>query len=339
MSCVPFSVLVFAIGLLLWPADWAQAQTLIRSNDRIAIIGNTLVERARHGGHLETAIQLAAGPKTTGLVFRNLGWSGDTVFGDARSYFGPPSEGRDRLDKIVAEIEPTIVVFCYGTGAATSAGLSWTDEPNAASAPEVGLETSLKAFAEGYQSMVDRVGKSAGGNLRQLVFVAPPPLENLGLPFPDQTSNNQRMKAYRDTIRELAEKNDGVFVDLFSALGGDDHRSDATGSPLTQNGIHHNDSGYRVIARELAKGFGYMPAQFAEFDSGSSDDLRKLVIEKNRLFFNRWRPSNETYLFLFRAHEQGKNAKEVTLLDPIIADHEQKIEQARMQIFSQRTDN
>ena len=50
------------------------------------------------------------------------------------------------------------------------------------------------------------------------------------------------------------------------------------------------------------------------------------MLQKNRLFFHRWRPANETYLFLFRKHEQGQNAKEIPMFDPLIAEKEKEIE-------------
>jgi hypothetical protein len=61
--------------------------------------------------------------------------------------------------------------------------------------------------------------------------------------------------------------------------------------------------------------------------------LRKSIIEKNRLFFHRWRPANETYLYLFRKHEQGNNAKEIPQFDPIIEEREKEIEAIRSQLF------
>ena len=48
------------------------------------------------------------------------------------------------------------------------------------------------------------------------------------------------------------------------------------------------------------------------------EKLRAAVVEKNRLYFHRWRPQNETYLFGFRKHEQGRNAREIPLLDPLV---------------------
>jgi len=63
------------------------ADPLFQSNDRVAIVGNTVIEHARLYGHIETALQVATGPEVENLVFRNLGWSADSVFGNSRSYF------------------------------------------------------------------------------------------------------------------------------------------------------------------------------------------------------------------------------------------------------------
>jgi hypothetical protein len=49
------------------------------------------------------------------------------------------------------------------------------------------------------------------------------------------------------------------------------------------------------------------------------EKLRGLIVEKNRFYFHRWRPENETYLFGFRKKEQGKNAKEIPEFDALIA--------------------
>ncbi|MEM9018245.1 MAG: GDSL family lipase, partial [Verrucomicrobiota bacterium] len=62
--------------------------------------------------------------------------------------------------------------------------------------------------------------------------------------------------------------------------------------------------------------------------------LREEIVEKNRLFFHRWRPANETYLFLFRKHEQGQNAKEIPMFDPLIKEQEARVDAAREDVFS-----
>ncbi|MBI1917304.1 MAG: hypothetical protein HYS12_21600, partial [Planctomycetes bacterium] len=55
------------------------------------------------------------------------------------------------------------------------------------------------------------------------------------------------------------------------------------------------------------------------------EKLRRTIVEKNRLYFHRWRPQNETYLFGFRKHEQGQNAREIPLFDPLVEAKEKEI--------------
>ena len=75
-----FSSVLFVLLVGLSFSVQAESAGLLKSGDRIAIIGNTLVERARLYGHLESALLLATGDKVNGLVVRNLGWSADSVF-------------------------------------------------------------------------------------------------------------------------------------------------------------------------------------------------------------------------------------------------------------------
>lgn len=60
-----------------------------------------------------------------------------------------------------------------------------------------------------------------------------------------------------------------------------------------------------------------------------AEQLRETILKKNELFFHRWRPQNNTYLFLFRKHEQGQNAKEIPQFDPLIEEQEKKIAELR----------
>jgi len=69
---------------------------------------------------------------------------------------------------------------------------------------------------------------------------------------------------------------------------------------------------------------------------GPEDDqverLRRTIVEKNRLYFYRWRPQNETYLFGFRKHEQGNNAREIPLFDPLVEREEREIARLRVPV-------
>ena len=101
-----------------------------------------------------------------------------------------------------------------------------------------------------------------------------------------------------------------------------------TSDPVTLNGMHLTEAGYR------AGTFGFLASLGYEFQASTSwdrlDALRRAVVAKNELFFHRWRPQNETYLFGFRKHEQGKNAKEIVEFDPLVAKAEEEIGKLRI---------
>src|SRR5207249_579560 len=60
-------------------------------------------------------------------------------------------------------------------------------------------------------------------------------------------------------------------------------------------------------------------------DFDQAEKLRQAIIEKNQLYFHRYRPQNETYLFGFRKQEQGNNAVEVPQFDALIEAKEKEI--------------
>lgn len=303
-------------------------EPILKDNDRIALIGNTFVERAQAFGHIEASILVSSPAKN--LMFRNLGWSGDSVFNDARSYFGPPKEGRERLGRAVSELKPTVVFICYGTGAAMSINQEWTyEKSNLTSVIGAGLEADLEVFLNGYRQLIENVKNSAGGDLREIVLVTPPPLENLGAPLPDQVENNANLAAFSKAIVELANEKQIKSLDLFSAIG---HSAAVADPPLTENGVHYGEAGYQMISNHWLSGIGLKPEAVSKTDFSKYSKLQNLVIEKNRLFFHRWRPANETYLFLFRKHEQGNNAKEIPMFDPLIEEKEKEINQIRASI-------
>src|SRR6266545_1745190 len=67
------------------PAADAAKPFEFKDGDRIVWLGNTLVEREQRYGYWETALLAANADKN--ITVRNLGWSGDTVFGEARGRF------------------------------------------------------------------------------------------------------------------------------------------------------------------------------------------------------------------------------------------------------------
>lgn len=284
------------------PAGAASGQPAsfeFKNDDTIVLLGSTVIEREQRYGHLETSLRLALGEKNVSI--RNLGWSGDTVFGHARSYFGPPEEGIQRLTAHLELLKPDVVILCYGTELAHE-GLS-----------------GLPAFLSGYRALLDLVREKSPGV--RLIIASPPPLENLAPPLPDQAPANKNLASLRDALAKFAASQNAFFVDWFQAMGGVP-KSGRVEKPLTENGIHYTEVGYQKLTTKFIEALGL---KLPDAPPTATEPLRKAVIAKDFLFFNRWRPQNETYLFGFRKHEQGQNAKEIPMFDPLIADADKKL--------------
>lgn len=357
----------------------------LRHGDRIVLVGSTLVERAENYGYNETA--LTSRYPRRNLLFRNLGWSGDTVFGDARAGFEDARRGFERLVEHVNALEPTVLVIGYGTNESFAG-------------PD-----GLAGFKEGLNRLLDAIT----GSKPRIVFLSPLRHEDLGRPLPDPAEHNRRLEPYCEVLRAAATERGGVYVDLFNTLGA--AAEAALPGPLTDNGMHLTAYGYwraaatverllgladepwrvelthegqvvaavgtavsnvaaaesairfrsedsrlptpaapadgpysgtlpgreRVLAvtglpegnyRLLIDGQQVAAATAGQWNTGltittgpefdQAEQLRQAIRKKNELYFYRWRPQNETYLFGFRKYEQGQNAREIPLFDPLV---------------------
>ncbi len=382
--------LVAANAIAAPPTTWTGHRLKLVTGDRVALIGNTFIERAQKYGHLETA--LTAQFPQQDVVFRNLGWSGDTVRGPARARFGTEADGFKHLLDRLREVKPTVIVLGYGSNAVYAG-------------PE-----GVPVFKDDLERLLNELKPF---NAR-LVILSPALREDFKRPLPDPTNYNRDVPVYREALQSAAQKHQALFFDLAKLLEQDPPRPKAN---WTDNGIHLSARGYwqfgnRLVAasnpeQELWKISIDRPAQKAKashsqmrklsntstgvsfeaidltlpsklddlqtqrkmvvtglpagtyrlavdgqavakashgqwaagvvLKSGPSFDqaekLRQTVIKKNELFFHRWRPQNETYLFLFRKHEQGNNAKEIPQFDPLIAAQEKTISELRRPVW------
>ena len=224
--------------VVLWVCSAARAAPAepfeLRDGDRVAFLGNTFFEREQSYSYLETL--LASRYPDRDITFRNIAWSGDTVFGHARAAFDTPEQGFERLIKVARDVKPTVMFISYGMGESFDG------------------ERGLPTFQQGLNRLLDRLGELKA----RTVLVSPIRHEQLGDPFPDPSQHNADLRRYTDVMKEVADKRGFWFVDLYELLG--DGTRGTPRAQLTDNGIHLTPYGYWRAAMAIEKGLK-MPAR------------------------------------------------------------------------------
>jgi lysophospholipase L1-like esterase len=376
--------------------------------ERVVLLGGAFIERLQVHGHLESRLVATLGERQ--LVFRNLGWSGDTVWGEARAVFGGPPDGFKRLVNDTVAAKPTMILLQYGAAEA-HAGPAGLGE---------------------FQAQLGRLLDTLAVTKARLVLLSPTRRERPTPSFPDPAAYNANLGIYCETLAKVARERGLAYVDLQDLF---DHADANANITFTDNGLHPHEVGYAVASERIASRLNaaYRPwsveiegtagkstsgvavkdvqrtgdaisfrataatlpsppvfhnrqpatfgtvtpagkrypmveqhstlrvaglaagdyelrvegqvaatataAQFAAgvrfenpADMKQAESLRQAICEKNTLYFHRYRPQNETYLFLFRKHEQGNNAVEIPQFDPLIAEKEAAIQTLRMPV-------
>ena len=282
----------------------------LRDGDRVVFIGDTLIEREQAYGYVEERLTVQFPERN--VTFRNLGWSADSPAGESRASFDfdKPGKGFQKLREQIAAAQPTVAIIGYGMANSFSG------------------QAGLPAFREEMNRLLDAIAEVSTNHNVRFILLSPIRHEALAPPLPDPAKHNVQLQLYVNAVRETAAKRGALFVSLFELKHG---RNRA----LTDNGIHLSAYGYQQAADAVAKGLGWHNR--IALDSARAELLRQAIIKKNELYFYRSRPQNETYLFGFRKHEQGQNAKEVPEFDPLIEQEEARIAELRRAAPSERS--
>jgi lysophospholipase L1-like esterase len=141
-------------------------------------------------------------------------------------------------------------------------------------------------------------------------------------------------------ITRARSTDEGIAFESLDALLPDSPAPDGTPSPfvprdrvLKVHGLEPGTYALKVDGKNIvtapAEQWGKGVALGMVPERDQAEALRKLINAKNLLYFHRWRPQNETYLFGFRKHEQGNNAREIPLFDPLVEAKEREIAKLR----------
>src|SRR6516164_10153694 len=100
---VPRTLAILLVALAPLGARAAEPFSL-KDGDRVVLLGSTLIEREQRYGYWEAA--LTSRWPDRNVTFRNLGWSGDTVWGESRAGFDSAAQGYKRLLEHTLALKP-----------------------------------------------------------------------------------------------------------------------------------------------------------------------------------------------------------------------------------------
>jgi len=228
----------------------------LNDSDRVVLLGNSLFERELEYGYIELAITTRWPDRH--ITIRNLGWSGDTVFGEARGYFTTPPDAYGHLIDQLTNAEPDVVIVAYG-------GIESYDG-----------EEGLPRFTEGLHNLLDKIEELEA----EAVMLSPIPKFSVDITASIAATHNQNVEKYTETISDIANERGAWFVNLFHPL-----MEKENPQTLTTNGIHLNESGYYYLVGLIESGLNLPPREwFVEIDTenglNQSEGVRISNIEK-----------------------------------------------------------
>ena len=227
------------------PAVAAVAGAPAPARNRIVFVGGTTIYDMGKYGYFESAIT-SHWPQHD-IIFRNVGWPGDDVFGTARSEFegaqhsslwkatGPKADfGFSELVKHVHETGPTTLFVGYGAETAfLEKEEQWVD------------------WQAGYRRLLDELAKTSA----QMILLTPVRQEKHGAALLDVTENNKRLESTSKFILDIAKERGCRAVDNFRRTFGERRDGSDVNSDYS-DGIHLNESGHQTLVGFMAEDLG-----------------------------------------------------------------------------------
>ena len=198
----------------------------LKDKDRVVFLGNSLFENELQYGYLELALTTRWPGRE--VTFRNLGWTGDNVWGEARSTFTNPPTPYQHLMQQITKAQPTIVFLAYG-------GVEAQDG-----------EAGIPRFKEGLNKLIDKIDSLGAKSI--LLSPIPVMYEDTGAHI---TKRNADLELYASVIAKIASERSKQYIDIYKPI-----QEISKKTAILENGVHLNETGYYYLASVLEKSLG-----------------------------------------------------------------------------------
>jgi lysophospholipase L1-like esterase len=203
----------------------AAKKFFIKDGDTVVMIGDSITEQHLYSNYVEmwTVSRFPAWK----LTFRNVGIGGDTSPG-----------GNARFKRDVLAYKPTVMTVDFGMN---DGGYRPFNQ---------GL---FDRYMKGLQGMADQA-KAAG---IRVAWITPQPIEHK--PGGNE-SYNQTLEKFSEGVKEIAQKNGGLFVDQFHpywAVIGKARQAGEMGRITAGDAVHPGPPGQTLMAASILKGLSF----------------------------------------------------------------------------------
>ncbi len=199
-----------------------------KDGDVVVVMGDSITEQHLYSNYLE-AWSVCRFPKRN-LTFRNVGIGGDRSTG-----------GNSRFKRDVLPHKATVLTVDFGMNDGSYRAFD---------------EKIFQTYMKGLQGIADQ---AKAANIR-VAWITPQPLE-LREEGPAFKGYNKTLEKFSEGVKQIAQKNDGVFVDQFhpylavlaKARATDPKKTNITGG----DPVHPGPPGQALMASSILKGLDF----------------------------------------------------------------------------------
>lgn len=214
-------------------AQFAAAQDFFfKKGDVVVMMGDSITEQRLYSNYVETWSQTRF-PQHN-LVFRNVGIGGDRSTG-----------GNSRFKRDVLPHKATVLTVDFGMNDGSYTAFS---------------DKTFTPYMKGLQGIADQ---AKAANIR-VAWITPQPVEHN--PGNKAESYNETLEKFGDGVKQIAEKNNGVFVDQFHPYWSVIEKARKNGEKgriTAGDAVHPGPPGQALMAAAILKGLNF-PREVSE---------------------------------------------------------------------------
>jgi lysophospholipase L1-like esterase len=248
MAARKFSWLLVGVALF-GAAPICSAQSFfLKKGDVVVVMGDSITEQRLYSTYLELWCQTRF--PSYNLVFRNVGIGGDTSGG-----------GNGRFKRDVLPHKPTVLTVDFGMN-------------------DGGYQAFNEKRFDPYMKGLQGIASQAAAAKIRVAWITPQPVEHNPTSVKAE-EYNQTLEKFGDGVKQIAEKNEGLFADQFHPYWAVVKKARDAGEKGRITGgdaVHPGPPGQALMAASILKGLGF-PREVSTLEMNVGE---KLNIDPNK---------------------------------------------------------